>query len=133
MDSTDTSSANEILTRCSKCRKDTPHKSNVQSAKGSPGLQCEVCGRQRRAQAKASPQKPARRATPVKKTEQMEWLEMREQIDSKQARAYSMTASYKLSALIDHPTFGLGQVQRVIGSQKIEVLFAEGKKTMRCG
>ncbi|MDX2478966.1 MAG: hypothetical protein QNK24_01365 [Desulfuromusa sp.] len=43
-----------------------------------------------------------------------------------------MTDVYKLNALINHPVFGLGLVQRVIGSQKVEVLFEDGKKTMRC-
>lgn len=53
-------------------------------------------------------------------------------MDSAKAKAYSMTDAYKLNSLIDHPVFGLGIVQRIIGSQKIEVLFEDGRKTMRC-
>jgi hypothetical protein len=33
---------------------------------------------------------------------------------------------------MNHPVFGLGVVQRVVGTRKIEVLFEDGKKTMRC-
>jgi len=43
-----------------------------------------------------------------------------------------MTATYKVKSLIAHPVFGLGQVQRVAGPQKIEVLFEDGLKMMRC-
>jgi hypothetical protein len=48
------------------------------------------------------------------------------------ATDYSMTATYKVKALINHPVFGVGLVQRVVGSQKVEVLFEDGRKTMRC-
>ena len=43
-----------------------------------------------------------------------------------------MTAAYKVKALINHSVFGLGIVQRVLGSQKVAVLFEDGQKTMRC-
>jgi hypothetical protein len=54
-------------------------------------------------------------------------------MNSDAARDYSMTGAYKVKSLINHPVFGLGLVQRVVGERKVEVLFEEGKKTMRCG
>jgi hypothetical protein len=45
---------------------------------------------------------------------------------------YSMAEAYKVNTLISHPQFGIGVVQRVVGPQKIEVLFEDGRKTMRC-
>jgi hypothetical protein len=53
-------------------------------------------------------------------------------MNGSEATNYSMTTACKLKSLIRHPLFGLGLVQRVIGPQKVEVLFADGKKTMRC-
>jgi hypothetical protein len=53
-------------------------------------------------------------------------------MNSEQASAYSMDSAYKVGTLINHPQFGLGLNQRVVGLRKIEVLFETGKKIMRC-
>jgi len=43
--------------------------------------------------------------------------------------AYSMKSEYAKGALIAHPKFGKGVVTRVEG-RRIDVLFAEGRKTL---
>lgn len=43
--------------------------------------------------------------------------------------AYSMKESFKLGALIDHSKFGKGVVLKV-EEQRIEVLFADGKRKL---
>ena len=43
-----------------------------------------------------------------------------------------MTTALKLRNLVNHPIFGLGIVQRIAGPHKVEVLFEDGRKTMRC-
>jgi hypothetical protein len=73
-----------------------------------------------------------RRTVNPKDTERKEWEVLRPNMNSEKATDYSMTDAYKVKALINHPLFGLGLVQRVVGSQKVEVLFEDGKKTMRC-
>lgn len=45
------------------------------------------------------------------------------------ARAYSVAVSWEEGAWLDHPSFGLGKVQKRTG-KKIEVLFREGLKTL---
>ena len=57
---------------------------------------------------------------------------MQLETNSSRATDYSMTAPLKAQAVINHPVFGIGLVQRVTGPQKVEVIFAEGKKVMRC-
>lgn len=121
-----------VEVRCTKCRKLTSH--TLVSAEGAPVLlQCLICNRQRKPLATASPKKPAsRRAADPAAEERKEWAALEPNMNLSGAANYSMTASYKLKSLINHPLFGLGQVQRVIGPKKMEVLFSDGKKTMRC-
>ncbi len=48
------------------------------------------------------------------------------------ARAYSMRDTYAVGEVLDHPTFGMGEVQSVTSPDKMEVLFKDGLKTLRC-
>jgi hypothetical protein len=62
-----------------------------------------------------------------------EWAELRQGMDPTQAIPYDMNRTYRLKNLISHPNFGLGIVQLVIPPNKIDVLFQDGKKRLRCG
>ena len=73
--------------------------------------------------AKADPEAAAR----------AEWAELQPEMDSAQAIPYDMNRTYRLKNLISHPNFGLGIVQLVIAPNKIDVLFRDGKKRLRCG
>jgi len=121
-----------VEVRCTKCRKITSHA--LVSAEPAPTLlQCSICNRQRKLTATVAPKKPApRRTSDPAAEERKEWAALEPAMNRTDAATYSMTASYKLKSLINHPLFGLGQVQRVIGPKKMEVLFSDGKKTMRC-
>lgn len=121
-----------VEARCTKCRKLTSH-TLVPAEPTATMLQCSVCNRQRKVLSTSAPKKPAtRRTADPAADERKEWAALEPAMKSTDAASYSMTASYKLKSLINHPLFGLGQVQRVIGPKKIEVLFSDGKKTMRC-
>ena len=74
----------------------------------------------------------AQRTTDKRDAERKEWAALRSKMNCEEARNYFMTDAYKVKELINHPLFGLGLVQRVAGLQKIEVLFEDGRKTMRC-
>lgn len=45
---------------------------------------------------------------------------------------YVMTGRYALGALVDHPTFGVGMVLALTPPDKMEILFREGVKALRC-
>lgn len=119
--------------RCTKCRKNTAH-IIVSVDEESPGkVQCTVCNREHKYRPPTAARKPAvRRTVDPKEVERQEWQTLRPTMNLAKALDYSMTAAYKINALINHPTFGIGVVQRVVGPQKIEVLFEDGRKTMRC-
>ncbi len=45
------------------------------------------------------------------------------------ASAYRVTEHFEVGAWMDHPSFGLGRVQRRLG-KKVDVLFRDGMKTL---
>ena len=45
---------------------------------------------------------------------------------------YSMTTEFALANLVDHPTFGIGVVIDTFPPDKIDILFEEGIKSLRC-
>lgn len=129
-----------IEARCTKCRKNVIHVILALGTEGPVEVQCGACSRKHKYRPPTVMKKPAARRTPSSKdlelkhrdAERKEWEGLRPGMNSADARAYSMNEVYRVKSLIDHPVFGLGLVQRVIGSQKVEVLFEDGKKTMRC-
>jgi hypothetical protein len=52
--------------------------------------------------------------------------------DPASAIAYSMTATFRVNDLLNHPMFGLGLVTAAIKPDKVEVLFKEGSKLFIC-
>ncbi|MEE4254621.1 MAG: hypothetical protein V2I50_11335 [Desulfuromusa sp.] len=133
MQSTTLSVGDPIEGRCTKCRKNTNH-IIITMAEENPGkVECQTCSRQHKYRPPSAPKKPAvRKTTKPVDAERKEWASLQEKMDGSKAKTYSMTDTYKLKALVSHPVFGLGIVHRIIGSQKVEVLFEDGKKTMRC-
>lgn len=116
-----------IQTRCTKCRKITTHTIVAMNEELPAEVQCNTC------QMTAPAKKPVvRRTVDPKKSERDEWAALRPGMDISRAKDYSMTGAYKAKSLVNHPIFGLGLVQRVSGSQKMAVLFADGQKIMRC-
>ncbi len=124
---------NPIEARCTKCRKNTDHIIITLEEEAPLKVECGVCKRQHKYRPPTRAKKTAvRQATLLKDAERKEWSQLRPGMNTAKATDYSMAAAYKVNALINHPVFGLGLVQRVIGSQKIEVLFEDGRKVMRC-
>lgn len=47
-------------------------------------------------------------------------------------RMYKISESYEPAEYIEHPLFGQGRVLEVVGRDRIEVAFAEGRKVLLC-
>lgn len=62
-----------------------------------------------------------------------EWAELQPAMDLKDPIPYDMNRVYRAKDVLFHPNFGLGYVQLVIVPNKIDVLFQDGKKRLRCG
>lgn len=119
--------AEQIQVRCTKCRKVTAHTAIAASTEHPAQVQCRKCQHVAVAKAPAEP-----RVIDTQKTNRKEWATLRPEMDSNQAKDYSMTSAYKVKTLINHATFGLGVVRQNSGTQKMVVLFEDGEKVMRC-
>ena len=127
------STGDPVLARCTKCKKNTDHLVVSMAAVEPEKVQCSVCERKHKFRLPIEAKKPAVKRVPAHiETEQKEWQALCQNVDNKKVSDYSMTASFKPRTVISHPVFGLGLVQRASGSQKVEILFESGKKTMRC-
>jgi hypothetical protein len=122
-----------VEARCTKCRKNGGHIIITSTENGPDMVQCDACSRQHKYRPPTAVKKPAvRRTLDPKVAECKEWEDLRPSMRSEHATAYSMTTAFKVKSLMNHPIFGLGIVQRLAGPRKVEVLFEDGKKTMRC-
>lgn len=61
-----------------------------------------------------------------------EWASLRPTMHLDRAIAYSMTTRYKINDLLDHPAFGFGVVKLLVAPNKMQVLFEDGIKLLRC-
>jgi hypothetical protein len=133
MQATTLSAGDPIEARCTKCRKNTNHIVVAMAEDVPAKVQCNTCSGQHKYRPPTVPKKAAvRRTVDPKVAEQKEWQSLRPSMDSRQATDYSMTTAFKVGALMNHSSFGLGLVQSLVGPQKVKVLFEDGKKTMRC-
>ena len=123
----------QIEARCKKCRKSTSHSIVTMNEAEPPGVRCNTCDDEHDYRVPATVRKtPTRRTVDPKIAECKAWEELRPSLNSAMATNYSMTTAFKVKSLMNHPVFGLGIVQRLVGPRKVEVLFEDGKKTMRC-
>ncbi len=66
-------------------------------------------------------------------TARKEWTALQLGQNGSRAVPYDMKASYEVGSLISHPKFGVGVVKQLLGPNKIEILFEDGLKLLRCG
>lgn len=64
--------------------------------------------------------------------EREEWASLHPTFDIEKALSYDMNARFNVKRLILHPSFGLGVVKAVIVPNKMQVLFKDGIKLLRC-
>lgn len=64
--------------------------------------------------------------------EREEWASLSPTFDPEKAHPYDMNGRFNVKRLINHPSFGLGIVRAVIVPNKMQVLFKDGVKLLRC-
>jgi len=130
-----------VQSRCTKCKRITRH-FVVSLVEGTPvRVQCTACEgvhNYRPSKAPASPRSTAtprrRPATAAARSEaaEQEFEAAMGEKDRTRAVAYRMTGTFRSKDLLQHPTFGLGLVRKVVLPNKIHVLFRDGVRTLRC-
>lgn len=140
-------SAGDIIeARCTKCRAVLNHRIVAMVGDRVVRVECNTCGGVHNYYPPAEDKKipsaavsvrprgaaPAKsRVSPVVK-ERENWDTLISAIDTGSAVPYDMNGKYRADDIVDHPVFGIGIVKTVIKPNKMEVLFREGKKLLRC-
>jgi len=136
------SPGDHIESHCTRCRTLMNH-TLIALVDGRPvRVKCNTCGGEHAYRApKPAPRTPAERAPRQSSARiksdpaaalRQQWETLLAGHDPATATPYRMDASFKVNTLVRHPSFGLGLVQQV-GDRKMEVVFAEGTKVLRCG
>ena len=144
-------SAGDIIeARCTKCREVLNHRIVAMVEGKVVRVECNTCNgvhnyypppsaKEAKAPRKAAVSKPrstsavprASRKDPAE-TERDEWASLQPTFDHDKALPYDMNGRFQVKRLILHPVFGLGVVKSVIVPNKMQILFKDGIKLLRC-
>jgi hypothetical protein len=140
-------SAGDIIeARCTKCRAVLNHRIVAMVGSKVVRVECNTCGGVHNyyppgeakktppvsvsARAKGAATGKTRSVAGTKDRE--EWEALVPAMNSGKAVPYDINGKYQVNDIIEHPVFGLGVVKIVVKPNKMEVVFQEGKKLLRC-
>lgn len=138
------SAGDNIEARCTRCRKVLNHTIVAMVGERVVRVECNTCRGMHNYHEVVAAKTPAatiRKTTTtasVKARKKLgdddreEWETLRSTIESGNAAPYDMNGKYRVNTLVEHAVFGRGVVKAVIKPNKMEVLFSEGKKLLRC-
>jgi hypothetical protein len=144
-------SAGDIIeARCTKCREVLNHRIVAMVEGKVVRVECNTClgvhnyhappvVKEAKAPKKAAVSMPrpttaasrASRKDPVE-AEREEWASLQPTFDLEKALPYNMNGRFLAKRLVLHPTFGVGLVKTVTVPNKMQVLFKDGIKLLRC-
>jgi hypothetical protein len=135
------SAGDTVEAHCTRCRLVTNHTVIAMVGETPARVQCNTCGGfhkfRQASRGEASRKAPSGTPRKTRETPQdaglAEWQKLIPTMDRSRAVPYGMNQSYPVGALLEHPLFGLGVVTAAPGPNRIEVLFREGRKLLRCG
>lgn len=135
-----------IEARCTRCRALLNHTIVAMVGDKVIRVECNTCRGIHNYHGEKAAKEPAagratatRAAAPRKErknpgaAEREEWESLSPAMDPGKALPYDMNGKYRVNNLVAHPVFGLGIVKQVIPPNKMQVLFQDGNKLLRCG
>lgn len=128
---------NEILSYCPYCQKDRDHTVTSVVDKIVQKVRCNVCN-QEHTYKKPKQKEEEKEETKQKKKEiktKAVWEELMANRNSDDSKEYKMVDDYYIGELINHKSFGLGVITKLINPptpSKIEVVFESGMKILVC-
>lgn len=142
----------DIDAACSRCRLELAHVIVAMDGVRIMRVQCKTCGSvhayrsssaptpSRRSSSSSSsssassPQAKAkstsRAASRAAAAAELQYDDSLKGVDVSRARRYKPAIAFEADEVVDHPTFGLGLVTKMLEDRKIEVLFREGMKVL---
>ncbi len=135
-----------IEARCTKCRAVLNHRIVAMVADKVVRVECNTCGGvhnyypsvevkktpSAKVSSRAKETSPGKPRVTAGAKAQEEWEGLIPAMNSGRAVPYDMNGIFKVNDIIEHPVFGLGIVKSVVKPNKMEVIFREGKKMLRC-
>lgn len=145
-------SAGDIIdARCTRCKEILNHRIVAMVEEKVVRVECNTCGGAHgyypppTAKAAKTPKSPSAAKAPRSsnaaprtsrkdpaEAERDEWAALRPNMESERAVAYAMDGKYRTNGLINHSVFGIGVVKQLIPPNKMQVLFQDGIKLLRC-
>ena len=122
----------EVVSLCTKCKTATGHNITSKVGEKIAKVRCRECGSTHRYLNPNAPRRSSRRKT-TKLTAEEVWNLCVQGVSSKKKLSYTLSGTFKQNDLIDHSHFGLGVVTHVLASDKIQVTFRDGEKTLIMG
>lgn len=130
------SAGDHTLSRCSKCKATSNHTIVAMVGDRVARVECNVCGSVHNHRGTTAPKprssSPRTPAQPRKTRTQAQWETMMAEADSTRAIPYHIKTPVKTGDLINHPSFGMGQILATIRPNKMEIIFAQGVKLLLC-
>lgn len=145
-------SAGDIIdARCTRCREILNHRIVAMVEDKVVRVECNTCGGVHNYYPPPTP-KEAKAAKATKETsassraastartpkknpndaEREEWASLRPTMQIERAQDYDMNGNYRVNTLVKHSAFGFGIVKLLIAPNKMQVLFQDGIKLLRC-
>lgn len=129
-----------VITRCNSCKMDLAHTIVAMVGSEIKRVQCNTCKSQHnfnysRKKSGDEDEKPKTVLRPQRREVLLPigaWSRRLEGRDYDTAKNYSPKEKFAQNDLINHPSFGMGVVERVLDNCKIEVLFQNGLKILIC-
>jgi len=132
--------------RCTRCRTVTNHTIVAMVGTEPARVLCNTCGSEHKFHAPRQERAPREKATSTSapktstgrgraakaNADLKEWQSLQESADLGNAKTYAMDALFKVDDIVQHPTFGLGFVKVLCKPDKMEILFEDGRKLLRC-
>ncbi|NVO00058.1 MAG: hypothetical protein HXX17_12085 [Geobacteraceae bacterium] len=135
-----------IEARCTRCREILNHTIVAMIGEKIARVECNTCKGTHNYRPVKPVKEPSAAKTVIRKTPaprkvkvdplevaRAEWEELQPNMNPDKAIPYDLNRAYRAKNLLLHPVFGLGVVQLVLQPNKIDVLFQEGVKRLRCG
>ena len=129
--------AKDVVAYCVRCKMDLAHTVVAMDGETVKKVLCNTCNKEHVYRAPKGEKAPTNKKKPVRKTRAKKivapdvlWEKALEPAQNLLSKLYTIDGSFESGEKIDHKTFGLGLITKLIQPNKMEVIFKEGTKIM---
>ena len=129
--------AKDVVAYCVSCKMDLAHTVVAMDGETVKKVLCITCNKEHVYRAPKGEKAPTNKKKPVRKTRAKKivapdvlWEKALEPAQNLLSKLYTIDGSFESGEKIDHKTFGLGLITKLIQPNKMEVIFKEGTKIM---